>query len=116
MRRFCYAAAGNTCIACGSRGDPHLEAHEAWTFNEDTRVQKLVALRCFCPTCHKAKHLGYAQRIGRYSQVIDRILELNEWSTTRLRAELERLHERQERLSKIQWSLDLSFLLHYGVR
>lgn len=116
LRRFCYQAAGNTCIACGSRGEPHVEAHEAWAFDETTGVQRLVGLRCFCPTCHKAKHLGYANRIGRYRQVIERLKWLNDWDDVTMEKELRTVAERQERLSQREWTLDLSFLHRYGVR
>lgn len=116
LRRFCYQAAGNTCIACGSRGEPHVEAHEAWQFDERTGVQKLVALLCLCPTCHKAKHLGYANRIGRLAQVLERLKWLNDWSEAQLDQELRALTRRQEKLSERTWTLDLSFLRSYGVR
>lgn len=116
LRRFCYSAAGNTCVACGSRGEPHVEAHEAWSFNEETGVQHLTGLLCLCPTCHKAKHLGYAQRIGRYREVIERLLWLNDWSSADLDRGLAAMAERQERLSQRTWQLDLSFLRRYGVR
>lgn len=116
LRKFCYQAAGNTCIACGSRGEPHVEAHEAWSFDERTGVQKLKALLCLCPTCHKAKHLGFANRIGRLPQVLDKLMWLNDWDADQLNAELAKVQARQEALSKREWTLDLSFLRTYGVR
>lgn len=116
LRKFCYQAAGNTCIACGSRGEPHIEAHESWRFDEATGVQKLRGLLALCPTCHKAKHLGYAQRIGRLQQVYGRLKWLNDWDDDTLFKQLAQVHTRQEELSKRTWQLDLSFLKTYGVR
>lgn len=116
LRKFCYQAAGNTCIACGSRGEPHIEAHESWRFDEATGVQKLRGLLALCPTCHKAKHLGYAQRIGRLQQVYGRLKWLNDWDDDTLFKQLAQVHTRQEELSKRTWTLDLSFLKTYGVR
>lgn len=116
LRKFCYQAAGNTCIACGSRGEPHVEAHEAWKFDEATGIQTLRGLLCLCPTCHKAKHLGYANRIGRLPQVLDRLMWLNDWDEPTLARELAKVEQRQEELSKRAWTLDLSFLRTYGVR
>lgn len=116
LRKFCYNAAGNTCIACGSRGEPHVEAHEAWKFDEATGVQTLRGLLCLCPTCHKAKHLGYANRIGRLPQVLERLKWLNDWDDATLKRELAKVEQRQEELSKRTWTLDLSFLRTYGVR
>lgn len=116
LRRFCYQAAGNTCIACGSRGEPHVEAHESWRFDEDTGIQSLRGLMCLCPTCHKAKHLGFAQRMGILNQVYARLKWLNDWDDAQLNAQLQLAQERQESLSKRTWRLDLSFLRTYGVR
>lgn len=116
LRKFCYQAAGNTCVACGSRGEPHVEAHEAWRFDEKTGVQSLRGLLCLCPTCHKAKHLGFANRIGRLPQVLDRLMWLNDWDEATLARELEKVETRQEELSQRTWTLDLSFLKSYGVR
>lgn len=116
LRKFCYQAAGNTCVACGSRGEPHVEAHESWKFDEKTGVQTLRGLLCLCPTCHKAKHLGYANRIGRLPQVLDRLKWLNDWDDRMLGEELAKVEARQQLLSQREWSLDLSFLRTYGVR
>ena len=116
LRKFCYQAAGNTCIACGSRGEPHVEAHEAWRFDEKTGVQTLRGLLCLCPTCHKAKHLGFANRIGRLPQVLDRLMWLNDWDEATLTQELAKVEARQEELSQRTWTLDLAFLRTYGVR
>ncbi len=116
LRKFCYQAAGNTCVACGSRGEPHVEAHEAWRFDEKTGVQTLRGLLCLCPTCHKSKHLGYANRIGRLPQVLERLMWLNDWDEPTLARELAKVEARQEELSQRTWTLDLSFLRTYGVR
>lgn len=116
LRKFCYQAAGHRCVACGSRGEPHVEAHEAWSFDEKTGVQKLKGLLCLCPTCHKAKHLGFANRIGRLAQVYERLCWLNDWTRDELNTALRDVQARQEKLSLREWSLDISFLRTYGVR
>lgn len=116
LRKFCYTAAGNTCVACGSRGEPHIEAHEAWRFDEKTGVQSLAGLLALCPTCHKAKHLGFAQRIGKLQAVYNRLMWLNDWDERTLERELDAVMKRADELSRRTWSLDLSFLRSYGVR
>lgn len=116
LRKFCYQASGNTCMACGSRGEPHVEAHESWRFDEKTGVQTLRGLLCLCPTCHKAKHLGFANRIGRLPQVLERLMWLNDWDEATLARELVKVEQRQEELSTRTWTLNLDFLRTYGVR
>lgn len=116
LRKFCYQAAGNTCVSCGSRGEPHIEAHESWSFDEARGIQRLRGLLALCPTCHKAKHLGFANRIGLLPQVLERLKWLNDWDDATLKRELARVERRQEELSLRKWTLDLSFLKTYGVR
>ena len=116
LRKFCYSAAGNTCLACGSRGEPHVEAHEVWEFQEEKRIQKLKNLLCLCPICHRAKHLGFAQRLGVLDQVHARLRWLNDWDQTDLDKAVAKAKEQQEKYSKIEWELDTSFLLRFGVR
>lgn len=116
LRKFCYQAAGNTCIACGSRGEPHVEAHEAWSFDEKTGIQKLKGLLCLCPSCHKIKHLGYSRRVGLYEQVKRKLLWLNDWTEGDFSKAIAAMQETQERLSALEWKLDITFLQKYGVR
>lgn len=116
LRKFCYQAAGNSCVACGSRGEPHIEAHEAWSFDEKTGIQKLRGLLALCPTCHKCKHLGFANRLGMLPQVLSRLKWLNDWDEDTLQLELAKVQARQEQLSQRSWKLDLTFLQTYGVR
>lgn len=116
LRKFCYAAAGNTCVACGSRGEPHIEAHEAWRFDEKTGVQSLRGILALCPTCHRAKHLGLAGRFGVLDSVYNRLMWLNDWSKSDLKRELDKVMARQEELSMRTWTLDLTYLKTYGVR
>lgn len=116
LRKFCYQAAGNRCVACGSPGEPHVEAHEAWRFDPATGKQILRGLLCLCPTCHKAKHMGFAHRLGMVDQVRHRLCWLNRWTSVDMDAAMAAALEQQEKLSQRTWELDLSFLRTYGVR
>jgi hypothetical protein len=42
-----------------------LELHEEWYFDDENRIQRLDEFLAICPRCHLAKHLGYANRIGK---------------------------------------------------
>ena len=116
LRRYCYNAAGSRCEVCGDKGSPYLECHEEWSFNEDTGVQKLVKLLALCPLCHKAKHLGYAKRIGVLDEVYDKLKDVNGWDDAKLAKALDLVHERWKRLSMRKWQTDISWLQEYRVR
>lgn len=115
LRRYCYAAAGHRCEICGQHGMPHLEAHEDWKFDDITKVQKLRKLIALCPLCHKAKHLGYAKRIGLYEVVLNHMLILNGWSLEQLTHYMSEAKQTWQERSKFEWTLDLSWLNKYGV-
>ena len=56
LRRMITARAGHACEVCGATPDPAaktwLEAHERWTFDPATRVQRLGRLICLCTPYH----------------------------------------------------------------
>jgi predicted restriction endonuclease len=67
LRRTVYQRAGHRCEICGaSREDgARLEAHERWSYQSATRVQRLVRLLCLCSACHEVTHFGLAEVRGR---------------------------------------------------
>lgn len=108
LRKHCYAAAGHRCRICGASGK--VEAHELWEFDDVFGIQKLIGLVCLCPICHKAKHYGFARRLGLISEVTEKIKEVNGWDTRMLDAALVKLQARTDERSKYHWELDLSWL------
>lgn len=48
---------GRRCWICGKGG--HLEAHEFWEYDDESHIQRLVAVHHLCGMCHKVKHIGF---------------------------------------------------------
>ncbi len=116
LRRHVYAAAGHRCEACGADGNPHIECHEDWAFDEATGIQRLVRLIALCPLCHKAFHLGYAGRLGIRDQVLAHIQRVNGWDAATLAGALTVAEADWARRSGRHWTLDLSWLENTGFR
>ena len=57
LRRMVYRRAGHRCEACGDSGSQP-EAHERFTYDVQSGVQRLVRLICLCTACHRVTHFG----------------------------------------------------------
>jgi hypothetical protein len=110
LRRYSYAAAGHRCEICGSKGDPHLECHEKWGFNDATRIQKLIKFLSLCPKCHKAHHIGYARSAGMLPVVLAHIQAINGWDAAQMATALANAEALWRKRSAHTWTVDLSWL------
>jgi hypothetical protein len=112
LRRYCYQASGHRCEICGSRGTPFLECHELWKFVKrgEERIQRLERLIALDECCHKAYHLGYARRIGRYDDVLERIKQVNGWNAAELKEGLDRAWDKWKERSQYEWTLDVEWI------
>lgn len=110
LRRYCYKAAGNRCEICGKLGDPYLECHEEWKFDDVNKVQKLKKLIAVCTLCHKAHHLGFARRAGIYTEVLEHIKWVNHWTDAELQPALDEAQRICDERSEHQWTLDISWV------
>lgn len=113
LRRYCYKAAGYRCEICGTKGK--IEAHEAWHLWDEAGIQKLEKLLALCPLCHKAHHLGFAQRLGIYGEVLRHIKLVNKWNDKQLKDALQDAKDICEQRSLEPWDVDVSWLITSGI-
>lgn len=62
-----YVRYGYRCGVCGikpsdEKGSLRLECHEAWEYDEASRVQTLSGLIALCSRCHSVKNWGWARK------------------------------------------------------
>jgi hypothetical protein len=108
--------AGYHCEICGSRGDGYpLECHEIWHYDDGTRVQSLTGLVSLCRSCHRAKHMVLARRMGWDGAAELHIMRVNGWNRAVLSAYLDEAFAIFEQRSNLQWRLDISWLTQYDV-
>tara|TARA_B100000073_G_scaffold346066_1_gene356574 strand:+ start:1313 stop:1780 length:468 start_codon:yes stop_codon:yes gene_type:complete len=112
LRKKCYKDAGYKCEICGGKGKRHpVECHERWSYDDQTKTQKLDGLIALCPTCHKAKHLGRTLSVDKgKDRVLLHMMKLNEMSVDDLESYIVEVFLMWEERSKHDWSLDLSWL------
>ena len=116
VRRDAYARAGHKCSICG-RGNCRLEAHEKWSFNPQTRVQKLEDVLALCHDCHAVAHYqrtALCEGKEGAEKAQEHFMKVNVCTQAEFHAALARAAKRHERLNETQdWRLDLSFLKRF---
>lgn len=84
FRREVYKRANHCCGVCGAT-DEQLHCHESWAFNEKSKIQYLVKVKCLCKTCHEATHyfrssvvfkLTYTNYLKEHLMKINKITEV----------------------------------------
>lgn len=116
IRKAAYQEAGYRCTVCFGKGRKHpVEAHELWSYDMETLVQKLVDVVALCPDCHKVKHLGLSELQGYGDYARKHLAKINRWDAgTAARYEAKCFEEWKQR-SMFHWSLDVTWLENRGV-
>ena len=109
LRRFVYSRAKHKCEICGAKG--RMEAHEIWSYDMKTSIQKLEDLVCLCNKCHMAKHFGRSQMIGKGDQCIKHMQKINLWSYAEVMANIDQRTKEWNEREKYDWQLDISKLM-----
>lgn len=107
-RKAAYARAGHKCKVCKAKG--RLEAHEIFSYNDRTGVQKLEDIVGLCSLCHKCYHLGFAKVKGLYKEVREHLKYLNGWDDETMDDYDDYVFSVWRSRSQHEWSLDLSKL------
>ena len=116
VRRDAYKRAGYACRICG-RKNCRLEAHEKWSFNVKTRVQKLEDVLALCHDCHAVIHyqrtaLCEGEEGAKKAQ--EQFMKVNGCTQSEFHAALARAAKRHEILNETEdWQADLSFLKRF---
>ncbi len=110
VRKEAYARANGKCMICG-RPVKRLEAHERWSYNEQTCVQKLEDVIAICHSCHSVIHIGRTQLMGEEDKAIAHFQRVNKCSYAdyiKALGEANRVHQRRNQVA--EWKIDLSYL------
>jgi hypothetical protein len=103
------------CQQCGENGlkqgfNHPVECHEIWNFNESKAVQKLTGMLTLCPLCHKAKHIGLADKMGYGDKTRKHMKKYNHWSTSKVEEYIELSKKIVSEKSGKPYKLDLTYL------
>jgi hypothetical protein len=116
IRKQVYSAAYDVCQICGGIGPKHpVEAHEIWSYDENSGIQKLEKILALCPSCHQVKHIGLAQLQGKFEKAIKHFMKINEVTRSAALTYIESQFKIWEERSKLKWTLDVAELTNYGI-
>ncbi len=116
IRKQVYSAAYDVCEICSGIGPKHpVEAHEIWSYNEASGIQKLEKILALCPACHQVKHIGLAQIQGKLEKAIKHFMKINEVTRAAALTYIESQFKIWEERSKLKWTLDIAELSNYGI-
>ena len=93
-----------------------LEAHERWSYDDKTNIQKLERIVALCHRCHSVTHSGLAQMRGLSNQADKHLMKVNRWTKKKvLNHHREQTNIWRER-NKIKWNIDLSIITNSGIK
>lgn len=111
LKRACYVRAGHRCEVCAGRGKRHpVECHEIWHFDDVRSVQTLTGLIALCPSCHRVKHIGNANRMGLLWPTLKHMAKVNSWPLYMAEAYSEVMMDQWQYRSQFAWTLNLDWL------
>ena len=114
---FANTNKANVCSICGGVGPKHpVECHERWVFDELTGVQSLINLEALCPACHEATHMGLAKKLGKATQAISHLQNVNRWDLKTAETHTSEAFALGKKRSKQAWILDMSWLQKTGIK
>lgn len=108
IRGYAKSKANGKCMICG-RSSNRLEAHERWSYDEKSRIQKLEDVICVCKDCHSVIHIGRTQLLGDIERAENHYMRVNGVSYAEYRADLGKANEIHKRRNLIsEWITDIS--------
>lgn len=120
LRLMVYRRAGHRCEACGAASGRdrgvRLDAHERFTYDIPSGIQRLVRLVCLCHWCHTATHMGMAGVRGVRDEAIAHLMTVTGMSPGQTEEHIDEAFARWERRSRVSWQVDLSLITGTGTR
>ncbi len=115
LRFATYKKAGDKCEVCGGIGTKQgykhkVECHEIFSYDMETKTQKLERLIALCPKCHLTTHFGRAQVMGKENLCINHMWKVNKWSMEIIKKHISDAFLTYKERSKYIWKLDISLL------
>ena len=111
VRRAAYGRAGYRCIVCGGRGPEWpVEADEAWSYDDERLIHKLVGVVALCPDCHAVRHWGHSELHGKGEAAFAKLMAVNRWTEDQAGAAVDEAFEVWSRRSEQTWTSDYGWV------
>jgi hypothetical protein len=109
LRADIKKSADGKCMICGKKTNK-LDAHERWSYDIQTGVQKLEDVVAVCKDCHSVIHIGRTQLLGDEERAEKHFMKVNNCSYAEYRKALGQANEKHQLLNQVpEWALDLTW-------
>jgi len=108
LKSFWSSLPRDRCIICNSKGS---DIDEFWDYYVDCGrgIARLVSLRSLCSSCHLAKHIGYANVIGRFEEALEQLAKVNNLTSLDVYMLLDEVYSIWRMLSSItMWRIEVA--------
>lgn len=113
IRKDAISRSDGVCCICGAKSKI-LHGHETWSYNEQTKVQKLENVIAVCPLCHSAIHLNRSYVVGDFKRAEDQYMKVNGVSYAQMKQDLKQANEDNLRRSQIyDWTQNFDWLRRF---
>ena len=116
IRHHIYKRVNNKCECCGCYKYKYLEAHERWSFNFETGVQKLERIIALCKLCHLSTHYGFSKNKKVFYKINDHIKKVKKINEEELQNHIKEAYDIWKERNKINWILDYSIIINSGFK
>lgn len=105
--------AGGKCAICGAK-TTRPEAHEKWSYDVNTKTQKLEDILSICKDCHSVIHIERTELKGDIERAENHYMKVNGCTYSEYRQARGKANDIHRELNKVdEWLLDLTFLKRY---
>jgi 5-methylcytosine-specific restriction endonuclease McrA len=110
----------NVCELCGISARQGIQStgnhcHERFSYDQNTKVQKLERLMCICEECHNSTHFGRSNIEGNFEKAREHLKAVRKWTEEEVDRNIEDAYKILNARENIQWTLDLSVLTNSGI-
>lgn len=91
-----------------------MEAHERWSYDYESKAQKLERIIALCHRCHSATHLGFAGLRGVHILAMRHMKQVNGWDDKQLHAHCNEQQEVWRKRNQVQWTLHIDIITNSG--
>lgn len=107
--------ANGHCAICGVKTNK-LDAHERWSYDIESKTQKLEDIIAVCKDCHSVIHIGFTQLKGNEERAEKHFMKVNNCSYVDYRNALGKANELHKIRNQVsEWKLDLTYLKRYVI-
>lgn len=111
--KFVCQRAKYKCEICTSKRS--LEVHERWSYQTETKIQKLERLVCLCKKCHSATHYYFSKYNGKELVTFEHLKKVKKLDDYQAHKHIKDAATRNKELSEIEWIMDISVITNSGI-